>query len=427
VAKVPKKQIKNNMTLIPSDYISVVIGGLKRSFSRSPIVRDFLKKNRREEDWFKKDGTKASKKHVFYTCAYCKQEFNSTKIQVDHIEPVVPLNIPAKHMSMDMFIERLFVDEDKLQILCKAHHKEKSNSENQIRKEWLTKTKYIVYQTCNRINNKTYIGVHKCQDFDDGYIGSGTLLNMAIKKYGHSAFYRYVLYCFDNPEDAYNKEKELVNDEWIANDNTYNVVEGGVGNKNDAYTGSSKRIICHQTGQIFNSVASAANSLSISASSISKALNRPDVPVRNLHFFTTDIYDPNIKVTFPSSGSIKSIVHLNTRTTYSSIEEAASALSLNYKSLINALLVKTEDNVYALQNNYFLYDYQYSHDMAFNIRHKKVLCVELNKIFDTCTDAAKFLKHKNPPHGGIAIGKAIRTNTKSYRYTWKYIETIETL
>jgi hypothetical protein len=125
MAKVPKKQTINNFTLIPSDYQPIVISSLKRSFSRGLTVREFLKKNRREEDWFKKDGLRAKKKHVFYTCAMCKKEFNSTKIQVDHIMPVVPLNIPAKHMCMGDFIKRLYVDEIGLQILCKQDHKNK--------------------------------------------------------------------------------------------------------------------------------------------------------------------------------------------------------------------------------------------------------------------------------------------------------------
>ena len=48
---------------------------------------------------------------------------------------------------------------------------------------------YIVYKTVNIENGNFYIGVHKqyCEGFD-GYLGSGTGLKRAIKKYGKENF-----------------------------------------------------------------------------------------------------------------------------------------------------------------------------------------------------------------------------------------------
>ena len=104
------------------------------------------------------------------------------------------------------------------------------------------KMKYIVYCTTNLVNNKTYIGVHGTEDPDkfDGYIGCGVKITMpstymnpktafqyAVKKYGIKNFKRITLYVFDKAEDAYNKEKEIVDENFIKQDNNYNLILGG--------------------------------------------------------------------------------------------------------------------------------------------------------------------------------------------------------
>lgn len=86
---------------------------------------------------------------------------------------------------------------------------------------------YIVYETTNNVSGSKYIGVHKCGNINDSYLGSGYAMKDAIKSYGRKAFTRKVLFIFENEDEAFNKEKELVTEEIIKNDNYYNICLGG--------------------------------------------------------------------------------------------------------------------------------------------------------------------------------------------------------
>ena len=88
---------------------------------------------------------------------------------------------------------------------------------------------YTIYKITNKISGKHYIGAHKTADLQDDYVGSGTYLKRAIKKHGWERFEKDILHVFDNPEDMYNKEAELVNEEFVLDSNTYNLKIGGEG------------------------------------------------------------------------------------------------------------------------------------------------------------------------------------------------------
>jgi hypothetical protein len=88
---------------------------------------------------------------------------------------------------------------------------------------------HIIYKTTCLVNDKIYIGVHSTKNLNDGYYGSGKLLNRAIKKYGIENFKTEVLEFFNSKEDAYQKERLIVNENFIKNENTYNINIGGNG------------------------------------------------------------------------------------------------------------------------------------------------------------------------------------------------------
>ena len=88
---------------------------------------------------------------------------------------------------------------------------------------------YILYQVTNNLNGKIYVGVHKTKKLDDGYMGSGKVINSAIKKNGIENFTRVILEQFDDSAAMYAREKEVVTDEFLARDDTYNLRRGGSG------------------------------------------------------------------------------------------------------------------------------------------------------------------------------------------------------
>ena len=88
---------------------------------------------------------------------------------------------------------------------------------------------YYVYQTTNLVNNKVYVGVHKTNDPNDDYLGSGPIVNAALEKYGRHNFNKTILHKFDTRDEAYQAEREIVNEDFIARRDTYNVKLGGIG------------------------------------------------------------------------------------------------------------------------------------------------------------------------------------------------------
>lgn len=88
---------------------------------------------------------------------------------------------------------------------------------------------YTVYRITNKINGKTYHGMHKTKNLDDGYMGSGKVIRRAIEKHGLKNFQKDILFVFDSKQEMELKEAEIVNPEYLASGTTYNLKEGGLG------------------------------------------------------------------------------------------------------------------------------------------------------------------------------------------------------
>lgn len=89
--------------------------------------------------------------------------------------------------------------------------------------------KYTIYKTTNLINEKYYIGMHKTEDLNDDYLGSGVALKNAIKKYGRENFIKEILFIFETEQEMKDKEMELVNEDVVNDVFSYNMKIGGIG------------------------------------------------------------------------------------------------------------------------------------------------------------------------------------------------------
>ena len=88
---------------------------------------------------------------------------------------------------------------------------------------------HFTYKTTNTINGKFYYGFHSTKNLKDFYLGSGTLLKKAIKKYGRKVFVREILQYFDSFESLVEGEARLVSQEIVDDPLCYNIRCGGMG------------------------------------------------------------------------------------------------------------------------------------------------------------------------------------------------------
>lgn len=68
----------------------------------------------------------------FYECEKCEGSFVRKDVQIDHIEPVVPL---TGFNSWDEIIKRMFVEKEGYSVLCRDCHKEKTLQERKYARE----------------------------------------------------------------------------------------------------------------------------------------------------------------------------------------------------------------------------------------------------------------------------------------------------
>lgn len=86
---------------------------------------------------------------------------------------------------------------------------------------------FYFYKITNLINNKFYYGVHQTNNLQDGYMGSGKLLKKAYKKYGLCNFKKQILMFFQNSQQMYQYQNQIVNEQIVNDKRCYNLIVGG--------------------------------------------------------------------------------------------------------------------------------------------------------------------------------------------------------
>lgn len=223
--------------------------------------------------------------------------------------------------------------------------------------------KYIVYKTTNLINNYIYIGVHKTVDPDlwDYYLGNGidtrvpytyekakTKFQQAVKEFGVRNFKRETLAIFDTAEEAYELEEILVNENFLARTDVYNMILGG-------RTNMSKGITIYQYDakgnyiSTYDSYESAAKSLNVQASSIRRAVIYK-YRVNSTYFTTEKVERINIS---EYSTNIEQINYRYLKTgefdcSFKSYNEAARASNSSPSNIAQAIILG-----YCVKNSYY--------------------------------------------------------------------------
>jgi 5-methylcytosine-specific restriction endonuclease McrA len=109
----------------------LIKGALRRVFSRSELRRevvaasiiDYRDPNRpRVKKWSQ--------------CKLCATKTPTYLIVIDHIDPVVPIEMAFEDMSVDVVIDRIWCEKNNLQFLCETCHNAKSKLENKARREF---------------------------------------------------------------------------------------------------------------------------------------------------------------------------------------------------------------------------------------------------------------------------------------------------
>lgn len=128
-------------------FFNWIMKGLRRLASSFPNKAEVLK----AACVGKKRNTQTGRMAAHYICAECNDIYPKNMVQIDHIDPVVPVE---GWRSWDDTVKRLFCTVDGLQVLCRNCHSIKSIGENAKRPRVVRKRKAVPRMKPTRLRVK---------------------------------------------------------------------------------------------------------------------------------------------------------------------------------------------------------------------------------------------------------------------------------
>ncbi|MBR5912782.1 MAG: GIY-YIG nuclease family protein [Selenomonadaceae bacterium] len=291
-----------------------------------------------------------------------------------------------------------------------------------------------IYMLVCRVNGKRYIGqsknIKRCLNDHKWNKRCTSIISKAIAKYGWDAFDKEILeFCPVEELD----EKEIY---YIAKIKPeYNVSKGGKfglrGFKHSKSFGEkiskalirsqngAKKVINVETGEIFNSIKNAAESVGKSRDVIWRALYGRIKTAGGYHWKFLSEYDEH-EILGDEKPYRKTVMCIETGEIFPSARAAAKYVGVSFSLISIALHGKCKTaggfrwkfaNADTPQETFYK-----------DTRKKSVICVETGEIFPTIKAAADILNLKNP----ASISGALHGRAKTAGgYHWKYTKEID--
>jgi hypothetical protein len=291
---------------------------------------------------------------------------------------------------------------------------------------------YIVYCTTNIQNKKIYVGVHSTYDPNkfDGYIGCGvymqraytyqhskTKFQNAVKKYGPKSFTRLTLKIYNNEEDAYLLESEIVNEEFLSRNDVYNMMLGGKGGDR----GMAKEVFQYDKSgnfiNMYNSIYEASINVDRGLTSVSRAIH--DKISCADYFWSFDKYDKLNLFEYKTENNKVPIFQYSSDGQYDCYYESINDAA-RVNNSVSTNVHRAAKLGYLLNDKYFLYNFhsEFSIAKTETIKGREVhqYSEEGSYIqsFKNEAEAIRFLNIKK-----VSIANAIRLNRLAGGFQWR--------
>lgn len=285
--------------------------------------------------------------------------------------------------------------------------------------------------TINNVNKKIYVGVHKTSDpYEwDYYLGCGiyankfytyehpkTTFQYAVKKYGPKNFTRKTLAVFNNEEDAFLMEANIVNKEFLSRKDVYNMVLGGKGGDL-----AEMSVECHmytlegEYVKSFNSMQDAADYVNRGRTTIGRGIYQ-HISAGG-YFWSLDKVE-KLDLTLYKTDTNKKVVYMYSATglyekEFESVSEASRETNIPTSNISRAVKLG-----YMVEEKYFSFikSDKFAKAKTQYLANMKVYQYDLEGNFiaeyETIGDAKKKLQIKSD------IGSAIKKGTTCAGYQW---------